>query len=110
MSTITTNASGEVTQWNSRVGNNYATQGRNYYAGSAFLYPTYDATTYGIPTVDFGNAVQSGWDNSNPGRDLNINTPVVVKTVFFVTRIQKDGKAAWLGQEDAAAGTGNCFR
>ena len=110
VSTITTNASGEVTQWNSRVGSNYATQGRNYYAGSAFLYPTYDATTYGIPTVDFGNAVQSGWDNSNPGRDLNINTPVTVKTVFFVTRIQKDGKAAWLGQEDAAAGTGNCFR
>ena len=110
VSTITTNASGEVTRWNSRVGSNYATQGRNYYAGSAFQYPTYDATTYGIPTVDFGNAVQSGWDNSNPGRDLNINTPVVVKTMFFVTRIQKDGKAAWLGQEDAAAGTGNCFR
>ena len=110
VSTITTNTSGEVTQWNSRVGSNYAKQGWNYYAGSAFLYPTYNATTYGIPTVDFGNAVQSGWDNSNPGRDLNINTPVVVKTVFFVTRIQKDGKAAWLGQEDAAAGTGNCFR
>ena len=110
MSTITTNTSGEVTRWNSRVGSNYATQGRNYFAGSAFLYPTYDATTYGIPTVDFGNAVQSGWDNSNPGRDLNINTPVTVKTVFFVTRIQNDGKAAWLGQEDAAAYTSNCFR
>ncbi len=109
-STITTNASGEVTRWNSRVGSNYATQGRNYFAGSAFLYPTYDATTYGIPTVDFGNAVQSGWDNSNPGRDLNINTPVAVKTVFFVTRIQNDGKAAWLGQEDAAAYASNCFR
>ena len=109
-STITTNASGEVTRWNSRVGSNYATQGRNYFAGSAFLYPTYDATTYGIPTVDFGNAVQSGWDNSNPGRDLNINTPVAVKTVFFVTRIQNDGKAAWLGQEDVAAYTSNCFR
>ena len=40
VSTITTNASGEVTRWNSRVGSNYATQGRNYYAGSAFLYPS----------------------------------------------------------------------
>ncbi len=110
VSTITTNTSGEVTRWNSRVGSNYATQGRNYFAGSAFLYPTYDATTYGIPTVDFGNAVQSGWDNSNPGRDLNINTPVAVKTVFFVTRIQNDGKAAWLGQEDAIGTSGNCFR
>ncbi len=109
-STITTNASGEVTRWNSRVGSNYATQGRHYYGGSTFLYPTYDATTYGIPTVDFGSAVQSGWGNDNPGMDLNINTPVAVKTVFFATRIQNDGKAAWLGQEDAIGTSGNCFR
>ena len=110
VSTITTNSSGEVTRWNSRVGSNYATQGRHYYGGSTFLYPTYDATTYGIPTVDFGSAVQSGWGNDNPGMDLNINTPVTVKTVFFVTRIQNDGKAAWLGQEDAIGTSGNCFR
>ena len=38
ISTITTNASGEVTRWNSRVGSNYAKQS-THFQGVAMPYP-----------------------------------------------------------------------
>ena len=85
MSTITTNASGQVTKWASRVGSNYAKA-----PASGLTYPTFDDTTYGIKTVDFGAL------GSN--KDLLINTRMTtIRTVFLVVKIVADGGAFWLG-------------
>ena len=48
-STITTNASGQVTRWNSRVGSNAAAS-----LASGMSYPTFELASYGVPTVDLG--------------------------------------------------------
>ncbi len=88
MSTITTNASGQVTKWASRVGSNYAKA-----PASGLTYPTFDDTTYGIKTVDFGAL------GSN--KDLLINTRITtIRTVFFVVKIVADGGAFWLGDNN----------
>ena len=88
MSTITTNASGQVTQWKSRVGSNYAKA-----PASGLTYPTFDDTTYGIKTVDFGAL------GSN--KDLLINSRITtIRTVFFVMKIVADGGAFWLGDNN----------
>ena len=100
ISTITTNASGEVTRWNSRVGSNYAKQS-THYQGVAMPYPRYDATTYGVPTVDFGEAkTDDGWSGTNLGMDLSLNETVPAKTVFWVARMKDAGNAAWMGIQD----------
>ncbi len=97
ISTITTNASGEVTRWNSRVGSNYAKQS-THYQGVAMPYPRYDATTYGVPTVDFGEAkTDGGWSGTNLGMDLRLNETVPTKTVFWVARMKDAGNVAWMG-------------
>ena len=100
ISTITTNASGEVTRWNSRVGSNYAKQS-THYQGVAMPYPHYDVTTYGVPTVDFGEAkTDGGWSGANLGMDLRLNETVPVKTVFWVARMKDAGNVAWMGIQD----------
>ena len=81
--TITTNANGEVTQWNSRVGSNAAS------THSGFTYPAYDTATYGFPTVDFG-AVGSK-------KDLGFTAITDIRTVFMVVKIAQDQNAFWLG-------------
>ena len=84
-STITTNASGQVTKWSSRVGSNYAKA-----PASGLTYPTFDDTTYGIKTVDFG-AIGSN-------KDLLINTRMTtIRTVFLVVKIVADSNAFLLG-------------
>ena len=82
-STITTNANGEVTRWNSRVGSNYARPMHDNLAS-----PLYDTTTYGKPTVDFG-ALGSG-------KDLGFDAIRNIRTFFMVVKIQKDIGAMWL--------------
>jgi len=100
ISTITTNASGEVTRWDSRVGSNYAKQS-THFQGGAMPYPRYDATTYGIPTVDFGEAkTDDGWAGTNLGMDLRLNETVPTKTVFWVARMKDAGNVAWMGIQD----------
>ena len=94
--TITTNASGEVIRWDSRTGSNYAKQSTGY---ATLDYPTYDTTTYGIPTVDFGAA--------KSGKDLRFNEDVSgIRTAFWVTKIQKSADAFWLG---FISGTGSDY-
>ena len=83
--TITTNASGEVTRWASRVGSNAAST----LVDSSFTYPAYDATTYAFPTVDFG-AVDSK-------RDLGFTAITDIRTVFMVVKIAQAQNAFWLG-------------
>ena len=62
-STLTINASGQVTRWDSRVGSNYAKA-----PASGLSYPTFDAMSYGIPTVDFGT--------TGSNKDLLINSRI----------------------------------
>ena len=83
--TITTNANGEVTRWNSRVGSNAAST----LVHSSFSYPTYDTATYGFPTVDFGGV--------NSLKDLGFTAITDIRTVFMVVKIAQSQDAFWLG-------------
>ena len=74
---------GLVKAWASRKGSNVA----KYLVGSC-TYPSFDDTTYGIPTVDFGAA--------GSGKDLAFDALVNIRTVFLVTKIQKTQNAFWL--------------
>lgn len=87
-STITLDENGNVTEWRSKVGSDSACQYSGYTA------PRYDTTSYGIPTVDFGDVGSK--------QDLKFSNLINVKTVFWVTRIVKNGNAFLLGS------TGNC--
>lgn len=81
--TMTIDGSGQVTSWGSRVGNNVAAK------SSSFGYPSYNTTTYGIPTVDFGAV--------NSSKDLAFTPITGIKTVFMATKIAKNQAAFWLG-------------
>ncbi len=86
-STITTNANGEVTRWNSRVGSNSAGQSTGY--NVTLSYPKYEATRFGMPTVDFGDV--------GSGRDLAFSTVGNIRTAFWVVKMPKSKDAFWLG-------------
>ena len=86
-STITTNANGEVTRWNSRVGSNYAGQSTGY--NGTLSYPKYEATRFGMPTVDFGDV--------KSGRDLAFSTVGNIRMAFWVVKMPKSPDAFWLG-------------
>ena len=84
-STLTVNASGQVTRWDSRVGSNYAKA-----PASGLTYPTFDAATYGIPTVDFGV--------TGSNKDLLLNSRMTtIRTVFLAVKIEANINAFWLG-------------
>ena len=91
-STITTNASGQVTRWNSRVGSNAAAS-----LASGMSYPTFELASYGVPTVDLG-AVDSK-------KDLAFTKMTNIRTVFWAIRIAQDEKAFWLGDSSSANAT-----
>ena len=74
---------GLVKAWASRKGSNVA----KYLVGSC-TYPSFDDTTYGIPTVDFGTAGSK--------KDLAFDALGNIRTVFLVTKIQKTQNAFWL--------------
>ena len=86
-STITTNANGEVTRWNSRVGSNSAGQSTGY--NVTLSYPKYEATRFGMPTVDFGDV--------GSGRDLAFSTVGNIRMAFWVVKMPKSKDAFWLG-------------
>ncbi len=86
-STITTNANGEVTRWNSRVGSNSAGQSTGY--NVTLSYPKYEATRFGMPTVDFGDV--------GSGRDLAFSTVGNIRMAFWVVKMPKSQEAFWLG-------------
>ena len=86
--TMTIDGSGQVTSWGSRVGNNVAAK------SSSFGYPSYNTTTYGIPTVDFGAV--------NSSKDLAFTPITGIKTVFMATKIAKNQAAFWLGYNGKA--------
>jgi len=94
--TLSINENNEVTRWASRVGGNYARQNTSY----NLALPTYDTTTYGIPTVDFGPALAS----SSEAKDLQFDQIDNVRTVFWVTKIEKSSHAFWLGHMGNSAG------
>ena len=85
--TMTIDGSGQVTSWGSRIGNNMAATYTS--RGKTFTAPAYDTTTYGIPTVDFGN--------TKSGKDLKFDTLSNIRTVFWVTKIKKEEAAFLLG-------------
>ena len=85
--TMTIDGSGQVTSWGSRIGNNMAATYTS--RGKTFTAPAYDTTTYGIPTVDFGN--------TKSGKDLKFDTLSDIRTVFWVTKIKKEEAAFLLG-------------
>lgn len=95
--TITTNTSGQITRWNSRVGSYAASS-----VPSGMSYPIYDMTTYGMPIVDFG-AVGSN-------RDFTFNKLTNIRTVFWVIKIAKDVNAFWLGDNSGKNATYNFHR
>lgn len=89
--TLTVDENNQVTRWNSRVGSNYARQNTSY----NLALPTYDAASYGFPTVDFGPALSgSTTDKKDLQFDQRINS---IRTVFWVTKIERSGLAFWLG-------------
>ena len=90
--TLSVNENGEVTSWVSRVGSNYARQ--SSYGSVTFGYPTYDTTSYGIPTVDFGPARGGG---ATDGKDLAFDLITNIRTVFWVLKVERSPNAFWLG-------------
>ena len=74
---------GLVKAWASRKGSNVA----KYLVGGC-TNPSFDDTTYGIPTVDFGAAGSK--------KDLAFDALGNIRTVFLVTKIQKTQNAFWL--------------
>ena len=87
-STLTINASGQVTRWNSRVGTNYAKA-----PASGLTYPSFSSMAYGIPTVDFGT--------TGSNKDLLINSRITtIRTAFFAVKIEANVNAFWLGDSN----------
>ena len=87
-SSITLDASGRVTRWNSRVGSNYAKA-----PASGLTYPSFSAMAYGIPTVDFGT--------TGSNKDLLINSRITtIRTAFFAVKIEANSNAFWLGDSN----------
>ena len=98
------NENKEVTRWYSRTANgNSAGQsvvresGSSGWYNKAYDYPTYDALTYGMPTVDFG-AVSTD-------HDLQFTPITDIRTVLMVVKIAKSQSAFWL----AHSGQGNTY-
>ena len=56
---------------------------------SGYYAPSYDTTTYGIPTVDFGEL--------NSFKDMVFPRKSGITAAFFVTKIAKSQDAFWLG-------------
>ena len=88
-STITTNTSGQITKWSSRVGSSAASS-----VPSGMSYPLYDMATYGMPVVDFGDM------GSN--RDFTFNKFTNIRTVFWAIKIAKHEHAFLLGDNSGA--------
>ena len=87
--TLMVDENNQVTRWNSRVGSNYARQNTSY----NLALPTYDAASYGFPTVDFGPALSG----STAAKDLQFDQINSIRTVFWVTKIERSQHAFWLG-------------
>ena len=87
--TLTIDENNQVTRWNSRVGSNYARTNTTY----GLALPTYDTASYGFPTVDFGPALSG----STAAKDLQFDQINSIRTVFWVTKIERSQHAFWLG-------------
>lgn len=82
VSTISTNASGQVLTWTSK-------DSTHRVATSSSTKPVYDTTTYSRPTVDFGAA--------GSGKDMTYTRFTNLRTVFWAVKIQKTQAAFLLG-------------
>lgn len=84
--TMDIDSSGQVTSWRSRVGS--CSAGKQTAAG--FTYPTFSASGYGVPVVDFGEF--------GVKKDLLLSSRLTtIRTVIYVGKIVSDGGAFWLG-------------
>ena len=73
----------KVTAWSSKTGNLVAKPASDENA------PSYDSSTYGMPTVDFGA--------TGSGKDLKYSNMDNIKTVFWVVKIEENPNAFLLG-------------
>ena len=93
--TLTIDGSGFVTKWASRVGGNSANS-ESHGCAVVTTAPSFDNTTYGIPTVDFGAPASK--------QDLEFSTTLTnIRTVFWVLKIAKDKGVFWLGHNTYAS-------
>ena len=86
LSSIVLDASGNVTNWKSRVGTNFAKPS----TASGFKCPKYEELAFDVPTVDFGDV------GSN--KDMLVNSrPSNVRMAFLVVKIVNSANAYWIG-------------
>ena len=86
LSSIVLDASGNVTNWKSRVGANFAKPS----TASGFKCPKYEELAFDVPTVDFGDV------GSNT--DMLVNSrPSNVRMAFLVVKIVNSANAYWIG-------------
>jgi hypothetical protein len=94
-STLAVGSDGKVSTWTSK-----SSDGR--VATASGVNPTYDTTTYGIPTVDFGDIASN--------KDMTYTRLTNIKTVFWVIKIEKAQRAFLLGDKNGGSGTYNFHR
>ena len=94
-STLAVGSDGKVSTWTSK-----SSDGR--VATASGVNPTYDTTTYGIPTVDFGDMASN--------KDMTYTRLTNIKTVFWVIKIEKAQRAFLLGDKNGGSGTYNFHR
>ncbi len=94
-STLAVGSDGKVSTWTSK-----SSDGR--IATASGVNPTYDTTTYGIPTVDFGDIASN--------KDMTYTRLTNIKTVFWVIKIEKAQRAFLLGDKNGGSGTYNFHR
>ena len=94
-STLAVGSDGKVSTWTSK-----SSDGR--VATASGVNPTYDTTTYGIPTVDFGDMASN--------KDMTYTRLTNIKTVFWVIKIEKAQRAFLLGDKNGGNGVYNFHR
>ena len=94
-STLVVDANGNVSSWTSKTSDHRMAQ-------ASGVSPVYDTTTWGIPTVDFGDVASN--------KDMTYARLTTIKTVFWVIRIERSARAFLLGDKNNGSGNYNFHR